>query len=107
VELYQSVDFAWIFIRPLSYILLFYMFKLFRVTVPCTICISINYFRIPKDSDESLYRGYCVPTDGSYRVEPYCDCMQGEIAVCQEGVDLMSCVEVERRRGLLNKIRGL
>ncbi|XP_056005498.1 uncharacterized protein LOC130050218 isoform X3 [Ostrea edulis] len=56
--------------------------------------------------DESLYRGYCVTTDGSSKIERYCDCMEGETTMCQEGMDLMSCVEIEKRRGLLDAQRG-
>lgn len=31
--------------------------------------------------------------------EVYCNCMEGEVAACQEGLDFMACEEIEKRKG--------
>lgn len=36
----------------------------------------------------------------------YCDCLEGETAISQERVDVMTCAEMEKRRGLLNGQKG-
>ncbi|XP_062583645.1 uncharacterized protein LOC134245369, partial [Saccostrea cucullata] len=62
-------------------------------------------WRVPVD--ESLYQGYCGTVDSTFEIKSYCDCMEGQTAMCQEGMDLMYCVEIEKRRGLLGGKRGI
>lgn len=49
--------------------------------------------------EESLYRGYCPGGDTREAAEVYCNCMEGEVVACQEGLDFMACEEIEKRKG--------
>ncbi|XP_062619832.1 von Willebrand factor D and EGF domain-containing protein-like, partial [Saccostrea cucullata] len=61
-------------------------------------------WRVPEE--DSLYRGYCESSaDTSPKVENYCDCLAGKTAACQEGMDKMTCVEIQKRKGLLGNRR--
>lgn len=63
-----------------------------------TIQLHDNYLcRVAKE--ESLYRGYCPGGDTREAAEVYCNCMEGEVAACQEGLDFMACEEIEKRKG--------
>lgn len=64
--------------------------------------MSIN--RVSKE--ESLYRGYCPSGDTRTVVESYCDCMEGQDATCQEGLDFMGCEEIEKRKGKTKHKKG-
>ena len=39
--------------------------------------------------------------------ETYWDCLSGERAMCQGRIEVMSCAEIEKRKGSLNGQRGL
>lgn len=36
----------------------------------------------------------------------YCNCIEGEVAACQEGLDFMACEEIEKRKGKSKNKKG-
>nr|XP_034327587.1 uncharacterized protein LOC105328884 [Crassostrea gigas] len=57
--------------------------------------------------EESLFRGDCRTTSSIAKKGIYCDCMERQTAVCQQGLDVMTCAEIQKRRGLLNGQKGV
>lgn len=67
--------------------------------------INLLFFRV--SPDESLFKGDCRSSNfGMVEKRHYYDCLEGETAIWQERVDIMTCAEIEKRRGLLNGQKG-
>ena len=60
----------------------------------------LNSVRVSEE--ESLYRGYCERDIPVSEPETYCDCLSGERAMCKGRMEIMSCAEIEKRKGLLD-----